>query len=424
MEENSVKRVGMLSLIAMYVAYCCSVTSVPNGGIVGESTRFMTGFWGIVLGWVIGSIIVSLTTYITYRTGTTKDLVWREMFGKTGSRICSFLMAFCMGFWACYDLFNAGQALYNLMPDGLFIKNLGFIIAVLAIVVITIIGGVSGITGVKWISAGTVPIALILFVVVYISSIKSAGGLTGLLAYIPEKETMGIGAVAHNMVGMWLAGFLGIMDLGTAAKNKKSVVIASFCGVAFIMFCYFIGQIGFIGTGMKTMGDICASLGGAIFFTGNVFVIFAQANTTPACNFFYSNSFAHAFNLNSRRIIAIIVPMIAAVLAFVIMYGPGVNFINNITATVSTLMGPLIGVTISEFYIVSKNNFKIRELAETPLIKPVAIISLIAGLIISFGFRLLPAITTPAFIVIIVTVVIHVILSRQLTIDSKANIES
>ena len=43
MEGSNVKRVGMISLVSMYVAYCCSVTSVPNGAIVGESTTFKTG---------------------------------------------------------------------------------------------------------------------------------------------------------------------------------------------------------------------------------------------------------------------------------------------------------------------------------------------------------------------------------------------
>jgi Cytosine/uracil/thiamine/allantoin permeases len=372
-----------------------------------------------MLGWLIGSIIVALTTYITYKTGTTKDLVWREMFGRSGSRICSFLMAFCMGFWACYDLFNGGQALYNLMPDNTMLKNIGFCVAIFVLLVLTIIGGVSGVTGVKWISVLTVPVALVLFIIIYIASYNSAGGLTGLMEYTPAAETMGLGAVAHNMVGMWLAGFLGIMDLGTAAKNGKSVIIASIFGVAFIMLCYMAGQVGFIGTGMKTLGDICASLGGAIFFTGNLFVIFAQGNTTPACNFFYSNSFAHAFNLNSRKVIAIVVPILAAVLAFVIMYGPGVNFINNITATVSVLMGPLIAVTIAEYHFVSRDKFKIESLEKTPALRPTAVICLVVGLIISFSLRMIPAISIPSFIVIIVTGLLYVFLKRGLKLDSR-----
>lgn len=419
MKNTNVQRVGAFSLISMYVAYCCSATSVPNGGIVGESTNFHTGFWGIMLGWLIGSIIVALTTYITYRTGTTKDLVWREMFGRLGSRICSFLMAFCMAFWACYDLFNGGQALYNLMPEGAALKNLGFCVAIVVLLVFTIIGGVSGVTGVKWISVLTVPVALILFIIIYIASYNSAGGLEGLRAYAPVRETMGMGAVAHNMVGMWLAGFLGIMDLGTAAKNGRSVVIASIFGVAFIMLCYMAGQVGFIGTGMKTLGDICASLGGAIFFTGNLFVIFAQGNTTPACNFFYSNSFAHAFNFKSRKYIAIVVPIIAAVLAFVIMYGPGVDFVNNITATVSTLMGPLIAVTIAEYHLVSREKFEIEPLENTPAIRPTAVICLIVGLVISFALNMIPSISIPSFIVIVITGLLYVFLKRGLKLDSK-----
>ncbi len=400
--EKAKPTIGVFALCSMYIAYCCSCTSIPNGAMIGQGASFSTGFAGIMLGWLIGAIVVSGTTYITYTTGTFKDVIWREMFGRHGSRICSFMMAFCMGFWATFDFFNGGQSLYNLMPEGSFAKNMGFCICVFGLVVITIIGGVVGTTGVKWISSLTAPVAVILLVVVYVATVKEAGGMAAVTTYQPPEATISVINAAQIMVGMWMGGFCGIMDLAPGAKSGKSVILASIAGVGFIMLCFLVGQMGFIGTGLATLGDICMSLGGAIFMLGNIFVIFAQGNTTPACNLMYSNSFAHAFSL-TRKPFAIIVPIIAAGMAFVIMYGPGVDFINTITDVVSTVMAPLVGVTLADFWIVRKRTFEFSDVEALPAFRLCATLCLAIGVVVSFLFKLTPNVPGTAFLTVIIT---------------------
>lgn len=406
---KSVKKLGVFSLTAVFVAYTCSVSSVPNGGIIGEGATFLTGVGGIILGWVIGSLVAGFASWIGYKTGQTKDVVWKSMFGRHGFRICSLIFGFCQAFWACYDFFNAGQAMYNLMPDSTALKNFGFCLAIVIILALTILGGVFGIGGVKWISTITIPIGLVLFIIMLVASLGRAGGMEGLLAYVPQEATIGVTTAAQMMVGMWMAGFVGMIDLTTEAKNTKSIVVASISGVAFIMLCYFVGQVGFIGTGMKSVADLCASLGGGIFLVGSLFVLIAQGNTTPAANLMYTNSFSEALRL-PKKWLAIIVPIIAAIISFVIMYGAGVEMVSRITDTVSTLMAPLIGVMIAEFYIVSKTKLEMKPEAELPVVKPSALICLVIGVAVSFIFRLIPWIPVPAFLTIIIAGAAHVIL--------------
>ncbi len=408
-KDSNKNIMGIGSTAAVFLAYTCSVSTVPNGALVGERATYMDGVLGIILAFLIASLIAIFASWIGYKTGVNKDIVWKSMFGRHGFRICSLIFAFCQSFWACFDFFNAGQALYNLMPDNSVLKNLGFCIAIVVMLALTIIGGIFGITGVKWIATITIPIAMILFIIIYVSSYKEAGGMAALLAYVPVERTLGVTGVAQIMIGMWMAGFVGMMDLTTNAKNTRTVVIASICGVGFIMFCFFVGQIGFIGTGMKTVGDLCLSLGGAIFICGNIFVIIAQSNTTPACNLMYSNSYSEGLHL-PRKPIAVIVPIFVAVLAFVIMYGPGVDFISNITGTVSVLMGPLVGVMLAEFYIVSKRNIEIKEEKEYPAIKPSAVTCLLIGVVISFIFNNMSGLPLPVVITILITGLLHSIL--------------
>ena len=405
-ENQNTKKLGYFSIATMYIAYCCSCTSIPNGGVIGEGSTFGTGFASIMLGWLIGSIIVAGTTMSTYKTGTFKDIIWSNIFGKHGSRITSAMMAFCMSFWACFDFFNGGQSLYNLMPEGSSAKNFGFCICVILLVAVTIYGGVKGTSGVKIISNLTVPVAVILFVIIYIASVNAAGGMDALMAYQPAQETVTVIGGAQIMVGMWMGGFCGIMDLAPGAKNGKVVIVASILGVGFIMLCFLVGQVGFIGTELKTLGDICMSLGGGIFWVGNIFVIIAQGNTTPACNLMYSNSWQNTFRTKTRTPFAIVVPIIAAVLAFIIMYGAGVDFINVITDTVSTVMAPLVGVTLASFWIVEKRNPVIRPVEELPGWKPIPIVCLAIGVCLSLIFRFV-TIEGSAFIVVIVTGLVY-----------------
>lgn len=79
MENATQKKIGTLSLCGIYMAYFCSITVVPTGGLVGEGTTFLTGLWGIILGFAIGAVMIALSTWIGYRTGLQKDALWKQI---------------------------------------------------------------------------------------------------------------------------------------------------------------------------------------------------------------------------------------------------------------------------------------------------------------------------------------------------------
>lgn len=410
-------KLGPFALGAVFMAYFCSITAVPTGALVGQGADFKTGFAGIILGFIIGAVLISLSTMIGYKTGLKKDAVWKQMFGRQGFRILSFAVAFCMAFWACFDLFNAAQAVYNVFPEGF--KDFGFALAMVILLVVTILGGVFGMSGVKLISNLSIPIAIILFAIIYAVSVKHAGGIEGLMAYQPSETTYTITTIAQTMVGMWMAGYLGAIDLTTDAKDRKSVIVAASLGSGFVLLCFLVGQVGFMGTGVHTLADICASLGGAIFIIGSIFVMIAQGNTTPACDYMYSNSFAAVFN-TKRKWFAIIIPLVAGVISFVIMYGPGVDFINTIVNAISTIMSPLVAVMLADFYIVRKGQIKIREEKDLPAFNLIPTIGIVIGLVLSFALKLVPSFKLSTFFVLIVTAIIYVLIAKAG--NKKANI--
>lgn len=412
MKENGRHRYGALALSGVFMAYFCSITAVPTGGIVGASTTFATGLAGILLGFVIGAALIGLATWIGYRTGLTKDLVWRQLFGREGARVCSFLVAFCMAFWACFDLFNAAQAVYNLMPGSL--KDFGFALAMVILLVVTIIGGIYGMKSLTLISNLSIPVAIVLFIIIYIVSFRQAGGLEGLLAYRPESTTLTVGTIAQMMCAMWMAGYCGAIDLTTEAKNTRAVVVSAILGSAFVLLCFLVGQVGYIGTGMQTLADICANLGGAIFIIGSIFVMIAQGNTTPSCNYMYSNSFIAVFNLKKRTVVATVIPIVAGILSFVIMYGPGVDFITVIVDTVGTLAAPLLTVMLTDFYLIRKRDLAVVPERELPAARPVPLACLGAGIVLSLVFKAFPQIPVPTFLVMAIIAVLYMVLHKLL----------
>ncbi len=403
-------KIGALSLMFVFMAYFCSITAVPTGGLVGQGADFKTGLSGIFLGFAIGAVLIFLTVWIGYKTGLKKDAIWKQMFGRQGFRVCSFIIAFCMAFWACFDLFNAAQAVYNLMPGSL--KNFGFCLAMVILLVVTILGGVFGMSGVKWISNLSIPFAIVLFIIIYVVCVRHAGGMAGLLNYQPVNSTYKVSTIAQMMVSMWMAGYCGAIDLTTEAKNTKAVVVAAIAGSGFVLLCFLVGQVGFMGTGMQTLADICASIGGAIFLIGSIFVMIAQGNTTPACDYMYSNSFQAVFNLKKRTVVAIVVPLIAAVLSFVIMYGPGVDFITVIVNTIGTLTAPLLGVTLADFYILKKTHMNIYGDRELPIVDVCPFICLAIGIALSLIFNHVPSVPIPTFLVLIITAVLYIVLRK------------
>ena len=43
------KKIGPVALGAVFMAYFCSITAVPTGGLVGQGAKFTTGLAGMAL---------------------------------------------------------------------------------------------------------------------------------------------------------------------------------------------------------------------------------------------------------------------------------------------------------------------------------------------------------------------------------------
>lgn len=49
------------------------------------------------------AIVGSATAMIGFKSKVSADHVWRDVLGTKRFKVCSFVFAFCLAFWACFD---------------------------------------------------------------------------------------------------------------------------------------------------------------------------------------------------------------------------------------------------------------------------------------------------------------------------------
>lgn len=405
--ENKDTRVGIGGAVAIYAAYGLTCTVAQTGAIAGNSASFNVGFYGLILGAFVWGVFVLGSSYVGHKTGVHKDIVWKNVFGRYGSKLISLLVGIVLFFWGGYDTFIAAQAVGNLFPKEQYI--IGFTITTVLVVFITSFGCVRGIPGIKWISMISVPVAIILFVAIIIGTVNSVGGWDVISQNRPEVILYdNVLDIAHMFVGCWMAGIMSLHDFGVGVKNVKSIVAGAFSGGIVTCFCFLVGFFGTIATGEDSIGNICLSIGGAIWIWGCLFTFVAQANTQPGAALFYVNSISTVTNLKFK-LVGIVMPCLCGLETFWIAFGgDGVATISAIMTAVGIIISPIYGTVLTEFYIVGKRRIEVAEDENTlPALKPSGLISVIAGIIIA---SLISGVRFYVVITILCVAVIHTFL--------------
>lgn len=382
--ETVEKKAGVGGSMALFAAYGLSCTVCQTGALIAQGSTFAIGFWGLLIGAFFWGLFTLGSGYVGHKTGQPKDIVWKNVFGRYGSKLVSFLVGIPLFFWGAYDSSIAAQAIGNLMPEGKFF--LGFVITTILIVIVVVISGLRGIPGIEKVSIITVPVAIALFLAIIIGTINAAGGWAAIEA-THQPETVvhnSVWSVAHLFVAGWAGGVVSVHDFGPGIKNVKALAAGTFTGGIVTCFCFAAGFFGYIATGELSIGNICLHLGGAIWIFGCLFTFVAQANTQPGTALFYCNSVSAAFKLPFRKVI-IVGPILAGLGTVWIMYGGnGVATITSIITLAGVILSPIYGTVLSEFFLVGRGKIEIAEDETTlPFLRPAGLISVIVGIIIA-----------------------------------------
>jgi cytosine permease len=346
------ERKSYFSLTIVWTGFVFVITSMMAGGGLSAGLDFKMIIAATLLGNIFLSIIAVLVSIIASKTGLTFALMTRYSFGEKGSRIASMFVPIVNLGWYTIQAATYGHFIAQVfhMGDG------GELICM---AVSAVVMGIFSMKGIKAISIlGYIAIPAIIFLSLA-TSIRAVGmvGIDGILNYVPSGNislTSGITAV----IGTWiLSTATCIADIMRYAKSTKAAIAATLTGLLggniFMILC---GAITSIAVGNSDLTAVLLSMGLVfpciLLMTTNIF-------TTNAANLYSTSlNLSNAFKMDRKKIIIVLL----AISAIATLSKPyQVDALFGFLDLLGTIVPPLSGIILSDYFIVHKGTYKKLE---------------------------------------------------------------
>lgn len=393
-EVKGQEKLGLYSMITIGVAYAITINNFTVGSKVGLGMTFVEGLIAIFIAWICLALIWTLAGLMGQITGENAAVIFKYIFGTRGGKIPSFCIVVCNWVWAAFDYWYVGSVMRNMMPDHPYA---GFVVGMIIIVAAVIFGIIKDISSLKWLTGITVPISIILFIAIWIVVVQRSEGMEYFMSYQPTEHISLVFAI-NLMIGSFTAVSIGFPDITRSAKSKKVIIIAMPIAMLTVCFQFIVAQFGAIGMQCVDITSLALSLGGAIFYIINFFVLVGQSNTSPSSSLIIVTQVTELFNNKVPRIVFVFLqPITAGIISIIIEFGADITFLNTWVGFAATIFSSLIGTIFSEFYLVRRR--KIDKTEQLPSWFAPSLISLSVGFALAVYLTYLCPIPTPVFIV-------------------------
>ncbi len=339
------ERRGLISMSMVMLGFTFFAASMWTGGTLGQGFRLWPDLILVVLfGNLILGVYGAFLGYAASTTNLSTHVLARYAFGRIGSKLPSFMLAFTQIGW-----FGVGVAMFA-YPINKFTG--------MSIPILIVIGGVLmtatvvvGIKAIEKISMIAVPAIILLGCMSVGKAIIDNGGLKPLLAVEPaNKLTIAVGVALA--VGSFISGGTLTPDFVRFAKTKKTGVTATIIGFTFgnsLMFIF--GAIGAIATGLSDIAEVLAVQG----LLGAGIALLALNIWTTNDNALYAAGLGLA-NITGlkRKHLTIFAGTIGTVFSLY-LYN---NFVGWLTF-LSVSLPPIGGIIIGDFFIKCKGEYSL-----------------------------------------------------------------
>lgn len=397
-------RVGAFSMCMIIMALVATLNNMTTGGTIGIQVTFKTGIIAFVIGAVLATCLTSLTGTIGPRERLNAASILKITFGEKGFLIPSFLVGLCLLMWAMFDFWYVGSIMKNMMPSH---PNAGFAIGILFIVIVACLGAIRGISSLKWLSDISLPIAIILFFIIIMASVKMAGGMSAIMMNQPENPISLLAAI-NLYIGLNIVITGLYSDFTHEAKTPKTALLAIIIGGALILYQMICGLFGAVGLGCLDITSLSLKLGGPLFIICNIYVLVAQANTVAPCCHTYSTQLNATTKL-PKKLFTVLGPCITGAMAFVIEYVADISAINTYIGFVAILFSPMVAIEITNYWVVNKGHF--NQALKNPVVRKPAVIALAIGFVIGVWCTFATSLPT-TIVTLLSTAIIYVILCK------------
>lgn len=345
------QRMKTTSLLGAMSGFIFMVTSFNAGATMGFSGDFATVLKAIGIGSVFLTIIAVVIGTLAAKTGMTFGQLIEYAYGKHGSKIIGFLIAFSLLGWTAVNGGVAASAIVSVFPSLPFVP-----ISLISIVlfVSTVFAGMKAMTKIGTIC---IPILGILGVISAVMGINSVGGVSGLMAYAPAAGSeLAFGSLVGIAIGSWIGCACSLLpDFMRFAKNTK---VAGGLGILFMLILnpliLMIGAIGAISTGYGDFPYALAAQGLAI--PGLLVGVLGSWGPTQGNVYSCSLTWGNIFKKDHMKmvIIAGVIALILAAINFFQYFGSFLIFLSN-------WVPAIIGVFMADYFYTYRNGYPAGE---------------------------------------------------------------
>ncbi len=412
-------------------------------GMAVELAGFMTAAQlypgsapGIILAGIgIGVLIVIAAFVLIGDIGITYGIPFivymRGCFGYKGSNIAGIVRVLPCMFWFGFQTFIAAEALDIIAQVTLGRSNFYVMLIVFAALqIINAAYGIKAMAKFDWVAAPALAFAFAA-AIVWLFNVKNMT-LTAVLAAPSDNTiliTAGILATAGGLLSFAMNSpdftrKIKISDEDKEAsfiKRNKNVIIGQLIGIGITtLLLSFIGLAFGILTGMWDPVEIMVELFGVsnklVIIPSFLIIIFSQWSTNTAANlmppaYILVNMFPKLNYAKST--------VITGVLGMLLMPWKFGNFLVPIQVAFSGFMGPVVGITIADYYFIRKRKLNIKDLYESDgqykykgNYNPAAIWTLIVSSIIGMIF-----LDNAFFVSFILSLILYVILMKMMVLE-------
>jgi NCS1 family nucleobase:cation symporter-1 len=359
---------------------------------------------------LVGYGLVTLLTVLVGDIGTTYGIPFvtyiRAPFGYKGATIASIFRAIPALYWFGFLTWVGASSLNYLI--GIFIpgfNNLTIMLILFGILqVLNAMFGLKAMAKFDWVA---VPALGILFVAILIAALsKDQVSLFDILA-ISTNGNMSVAFAVSGIAGGWITMSLNGSDLSRQIKRSPDYAsqgffkrnnrafAGQFIGMTVVgTIIMLVGMIAGITSGEWDLNEVCRQFfrSKAGLVLSFIAIVFAQWSTNTAANlmpptYILISLFPKTLKFWSASIIA-------GILGIVIMpwkIQSSGTFLVDVQVFISTFLGPIIGIMLSDYFIIRKRKLNVRDLytgngqyTYTGGFNISALVALVAGFAMSF----------------------------------------
>ncbi len=372
------QRRSTLPLLTLAFGWGFLVTGLIVGGALGNGLPFdqivQASFAGNMVNFVIGGLI----GYIGYRTACNSGLLYRLAYGTGGAYLPVIFLALLTIGWQGIVVGAFGFAWTQSFDSGAF-----YAVAIFAGLLFT----ATTYMGVRGLELVSIPATVILVAVgLYAgySNVTAAGGWDAFIALSAStaansEAPLTMVSAINLVIGSWIVGAIVMPEYTRFAKRGWVAIAIPFIVLMISQwFLQIIGAMGGVVSGTHDFTTYMLAQGAVIGGIGVIAMSFALWTTGDA-NLYLPVIQTSSLLRRPKRVMTVICGLLGTALGLGI-YAQFGEFIE----TLATILPPLIGPLLVDYYLVNRAKYASGNLDGLPLWNPVAFLAYGVGVTSTF----------------------------------------